>query len=1275
MIVPQCRNVRVKLAGTWLCCLVVLVLAAIVSNRAPAQEAASAEYQVYSVRHKPVRDVERMLIELLGNFGDRTHLVADPGKNQLLLRGPDAAQQVARQLIQSVDRPAPRAVPTKRKSQPEVKAYQLNRADEIKRRFGDQILRVAVDEETSQLLVLALAETHVQIAQHFQDPILQPRFANETVPTQVSEEQPPREMFVSLRNSKVDDVVPMLRRLFGQRLQPVRNSNSNEPTYVLSEVAGQDVEISTHFQRNRVTIYGPAGAAAQLTRLIRALDSRQEADGTRVRILAISRSDPRKVEEAVRAYRGEVRKTKPANPRRKNLNDDRSDLGFESDIHPVNFEFQDDNDAAPVTQLPETDEVSPEAELDRNRERLRELGTDVEVETLPDLDVIILRGRDRDVEEMTRIINEIERLSAEAEPEIEIVHLKNVDSQQLSVVVKSVLQELTGGRQGRVQITPLVKPNAVMLVGWGEAMQVLAGLIEKLDQPVDPRTQLRVFRLEHAPAATTQQTVQQFFVNRPGLTATVRVTSDLRSNSLIVYAAPSDMKDVELLISRLDVQHSAVVNQARIIPLKNSLATDVAQILTQAITAASGTGGARPSAVLELLAIDPAGQKILKSGLLNNVQITPDPRKNTLIISAPAESMELLVELIRQLDETPIDTAQIKVFRIINGEAADLTRMLRSLLPAETGAGSGPQLAVAEGESSLVPLRFAIDTRTNSIIATGSAVDLRIIEALLLRLDEKEVQHRQNVVYQLKNVSSLDVSKAVSDFLRSERQIQQASPGGLSPFQQIEREVIVVPEPVSNKIIISATPRFYKDILAIVEQLDEQPPQVMIQVLIAEVALNDTDEFGIELGLQDSLLFDRSLLSNLADSQTLTNTAQQSTDQGIITATTQTLIGATTEPGFNFNQALLGNSGSARSLATAGAVAGQALSNFAVGRSNTKLGYGGLVLSAGSESVSVLLRALHENRRLEVLSRPQVMTLDNQPAWIQVGQRVPRITGSNVGVTGTVNSLTLEDVGLILGVTPRISPEGMVVMEIDTEKSEVGSDVDGIPVLVSTDGTIVKSPKINVINAQTTVSAADGETIILGGLITKRTEELRRRVPYLADVPLLGHLFRYDLEEVRRAELLIILTPHVINSQEDMERVKMEEYARMSWCATDVCELHNHDSLLCGEFGCPTYSDEIPVIYPDLDPRGTSPETLQPTPEQSITLPPQTNRRSGPQFGRPTVQSSWDDVDTVYPSQNPTGGRQRLTPVRGAEQPPRILRTPADEIPPYDSKQFSDIPN
>ncbi len=841
----------------------------------------------------------------------------------------------------------------------------------------------------------------------------------------------------------------------------------------------------------------------------------------------------------------------------------------------------------------------------RHGQMLQQLGFDVDIEILPDLDAIVLRGRESEVERIAEIIREIERIAKLAAPEIKIVSLRHVRGEAVVELIEEVQTDLTQGRQGRATVKNIGTPNAVLLLGWGEALAAVEELIRKLDLPVDPAKQLRIFHLKHATAAQALTVVDQYLSGRVGLGPAAKTVADARTNALIVHAAPRDLAEVALLIKELDQSRGAAVSRVRVFDLQHTLAADLADTLQAAIEAAQGGAGGRSSA-LELITVDPsggrAGAQLVQSGLLDTVQVTPNAQTNSLVVAGPAASMDLIAALIQRLDQ-PTSTAQIKVFRIVNGDANSLVLMLRALLPTQSGGTPRPQLPTAEGESSLVPIRFAVEQRTNSIIATGSAGDLRIVEALLLRLDENDMQRRQNTVYRLKNAPAVNVTAAINDFLRGERIVQQAVPGDESSIELLEREVVVVAEPVSNSLIISAAPRFHKEIIRIIEDLDAQPPQVLIQVLIAQVELSDTDEFGVELGLQDSVLFDRSLLGDII---TTVDSTAASTDQGVITTTNELIRSATNVPGFLFNETgPLGNSGSQQALTASNSVAPQGIVNFNVGRLNNELGFGGLVLSASSESVSVLIRALQESRRLDVLSRPQVMTLDNQPAFVQVGERVPRIVATSLNTFGQTNSIELDNVGLILGVTPRVSPDGTVVMEVDAEKSELGPESEGIPVSVSAEGTILRSPRIDITTAQTTVSAATGETIVLGGLITRREFDQHRRVPLLADVPLLGDLFRYDLVQSLRAELLIILTPHVILGAADAERHKRIESARMHWVAADVHEMHG-DAGICSRGDCPVCESGVPVIYPDLNPRGTvrPHEQLSPVPADELELPP-----------------------------------------------------------------------
>lgn len=1051
----------------------------------------------------------------------------------------------------------------------------------------------------------------------------------------VSERSAPAEdeiesLFVELSHSPVAQVRDQLTLLLGARLEMLPAPQPGRAEFGFEDARGRRAELGFDPANKGVWIHGARGLARQLASLVRALD--RPPDGQNVtRVLPVGRIDPVKLKEAVEAFRagqGLERSRLPAGKSAPQAPDGATGAagassrlglvghvapllgdvgasllaigqtgrdrpqGQSGEVLPAAFRQEVDSPQASQAAAPTTGQ--PPAEQAQLMPAVR---GDVEIESLPDLDVLILRGRQRDVEELSRIIAELERLSALAEPQIEVYRLRHVNCLSLARLIAQVQADLVGSRQGRVSITPLVKPNALLLIGWGEALETIKVLIDKLDQPVSPQAELRIFPLKQANANVARTTIASAFIARGGLSPDVQVIADTATNCLIVRASPSDMREVELLINQLEKESQAVL-QTRIFKLRFTLATDIATTLQSAIAAAAG-GLQRKSAVLELVGIDRQKQEVVRSGLLSDVQIVPNAQTNTLLVTAPAESMELIAALIEQLD-SPSAVAQIKVFRVFNADATALANLLRTLFPPQP---TGAQLAGAEGETTLVPLRFSVDVRTNSIIATGSRGDLAIVEALLLRLDEEEVRQRINTVYRLKNAPAADVARSINDFLRTERQLQLAAPGVLSPFLQIESEVVVVPEPVSNALIISATPRFFPDIMELVEKLDELPPQVLIQALIVEVELASVDEFGAEFGLQDSVLFDRSVIST------------------------------TLNPGFNFNNQPLGNAGSSLSLSTREKIGTQGLTHFSLGRSNSELGYGGFVFSASSENLSILLRALQDRRQLRVLSRPQIMTLDNQPAFIQVGKRVPRIVGTRFYAGTQFNAVELEPVGLILSVTPRISPDGMVVMQVDAEKSELGPESEGIPVSIS-GGEVIRSPSVNVTTAQTTVSAADGETIVIGGLITKYNTAGSRRIPYLAEIPLVGRLFRMDNARERRSELLIILTPRVVRTPAEAERLKQEEAARIHFVLSDVLEIHGQVGLPA-EDGLAGHLTETPVIFPTLTPRRLPAEACCPRERPAPTDEP--------------ARGATGPLPTDQPPLQPPG--QEPTPAPGSLQP------------------------
>lgn len=409
----------------------------------------------------------------------------------------------------------------------------------------------------------------------------------------------------------------------------------------------------------------------------------------------------------------------------------------------------------------------------------------------------------------------------------------------------------------------------------------------------------------------------------------------------------------------------------------------------------------------------------------------------------------------------------------------------------------------------------------------------------------------QTVVVHLKNTTADNMSSTISAHLgislgASSGVITAGGNGGPGSVQTASfstnstmnnSSTRVIPDRETNSLLISGTPAEVAEIQSLICQLDQARAQVILQGLILEVNLGNVNELGAEVGLQDSVLFNRSVIDNLVTLQN-TNTAPNG-----VQTTTQNVMSQTSAPGFNFNGQPLGNN----TAVSPNVLGAQGLGNLGVGRTNSQLGFGGLVLSASSNSVSLLLRALQANYEVDVLSRPQIRTVDNKEAFIQIGQQVPVVDGVNVTAVGTANPIIRQDqAGIILKMTPNVSPDGLIQIKVSAEKSAFKLQPGtGVPIFTDArNGTVIQAPIKDITTAQATISARAGQTIVLGGMITRDEETIQRRVPGLSRIPLLGRLFRYDYNNTTRKELLIFLTPHLIADDASSDAYKDAEIAR-----------------------------------------------------------------------------------------------------------------------------------
>lgn len=1018
--------------------------------------------------------------------------------------------------------------------------------------------------------------------------------ANYEDPDAAEEEQPPASrtasmLRVTLQNRKAVDVA---RTIFegskknaelvddGPGGLPAFTVKADAPTGKGEEAAAPRVDyvVGIDADRNELIVAASPARARQIERLIQMLDARQ-AKRDDVDKLVPVRGETRRlagglqnvVNQVAQAEKGDepAPVEQPAPPRRERPVAPGAKPGEEAPNAP--------RGNAPGLAL------VPPVQL--------QLQGPVTVREVPGVGLVVTGNR-ADVDAVLDVIRVLELAGGNVTPQIHLLRLQHVNSEAMAELLNTVYDNLAeirsplvGENRKTVRFSAVVKPNAILIVAPEREIESVLELAEALDQAVDPESEVEVFRLKSAVASQVVTSIDAFYATRPPMGTRVKAVADVRTNAVIVYARPNDLKEVARLIKKIDLGTSGAVSRMRIFPLKNATATELATLINNALqsvlrppptpTATAGQAGAFPGAaptaggaagttptqltevkstILEFLSSDGDQEKLIRSGILADIRITADAGRNTLIVSAPEQSMPLLEVLISQLDQPTPLVAEIKVFTLNNSDATATVELLRGLFTGQQqqqqqgGFGAGPvgggtaaggiQLAGAEGAGAgLIPLRFTVDPRTNTVIAIGPGPALEIVEAILLKLDASDIRQRRTAVIKLKNTFANDVALALNQFLTAQRNLAQLDPNLITTIQLLEREIIVVPELVSNSLIISATPRYFQDAITMIDKLDQKHPEVVIQALLVEVDLTNTDEFGVELGLQDSILFRRSLAN---------------------------------VPGFLFNNQQLGNNTAAPSPGTVG---GQSLTNFNVGRTNSDQGFGGLVLSASSESVSVLIRALSSKRTVHVLSRPQIRTLDNQIAQILVGQQVPVATGvATTGLTAASPQVQLRDVGIVLNVIPRISPDGTIVMEVAATHSSVSATRVPIFTDINT-GNTVDSPIINVTSAQATISVPNGQTVVLGGMITKSDDAFERKAPWLGDLPYVGNLFRYSGVNAHRTELLVFLTPRVIRHESDSELIKRVEAERLHFIERDAEELHG-----------PLYSAPPPEWYLNQQP-------------------------------------------------------------------------------------------
>ncbi len=468
---------------------------------------------------------------------------------------------------------------------------------------------------------------------------------------------------------------------------------------------------------------------------------------------------------------------------------------------------------------------------------------------------------------------------------------------------------------------------------------------------------------------------------------------------------------------------------------------------------------------------------------------------NTLIISDRAANIARLRKIIRSIDRP--GSSEVEVIQLQHASAAEVVRILSSLQQK----GSKGKAQGIEG-----PL-FVADERTNSILLGGDPAERLRMRRIITELDTPiEIGGGNTQVVYLRYAKAADLAKVLMGISEAEKKAVQQQAGGRKMGQPkggkaissvgpagraVMANISIQADEGTNALIITAPPDQFRSLQAVIAKLDIPRAQVLVETIIAEVSLDRKRELGVEW-IVDGTSGGSS--SGMAPIGTI--------DFG-------------------------GISGLAGSIASAKAGKGVTLSS---GLAMVVGNIGG----AGTD-FGALLRALTSDGSTNVLSTPNIVTMDNEEAEIVVGENRPFVTGSFTSTgggstpTNPFQTIKREDVGLKLKVRPQINEGSAVKLEIEQEISSVSQDSE-------------LGPYTNKRSIKTSVMVDNGKILVLGGLIDEKMDVREQRVPLLGDIPVLGWLFRYNNTIKVKRNLMVFMRPVILRDNATMGQLTTEKY-------------------------------------------------------------------------------------------------------------------------------------
>ncbi|HQK93398.1 MAG TPA: secretin N-terminal domain-containing protein [Armatimonadota bacterium] len=574
----------------------------------------------------------------------------------------------------------------------------------------------------------------------------------------------------------------------------------------------------------------------------------------------------------------------------------------------------------------------------------------------------------------------------------------------------------------------------------------------------------------------------------------VSASGDL--NAIVISDAASNVRRLVTVLSLLEREvDQTEVHTVAVVRLQNADAGSVANMLTQLFQTGMSSEQMEAAMRRGMPPPEAGGMEIPGStlvGLRGQVRVAADARTNSVIVLASAEKIDMVKTILAKLDDVTGREVIHKVFTIENADPADVVESLNELWEQPRGvvssrsspfSGFMSRMLMREGKAfyGLKENVAIADTRTSKIVVTASPENMPVFEAMVKALDRPKPLQSLTRVFRLRNADAEAVATAINDALQGRQGgrgfLTMLFGGTANSGTPLDplRQVTATAETITNQVIVTALPQAFPVVERMINDLDKRVPQVFVRVIIADVTLSNSETYGVEWNW--------------------------------------------------FAPNVGGDAG------TSGDVSWTATDPLS--------SRDGLRWGVVSESIQAYLSAVKSKGNVRIISTPHIMTLDNQWGSIEIGERIPVLTGISESTSGRITQqIEYQEATIGLYVMPQVGESGFISLRLyqridDVERGRGDANTPaGQPTFIQR-------------RATSTVLVRDGQTVIIGGILQQAKRKVVDKVPILSEIPLLGNLFRHKREEKGKTELMVFLTPYVVLDEDDAARHTREEADQM----------------------------------------------------------------------------------------------------------------------------------